>query len=222
MEYQIKRMERKTVGIYITKEGAIEVRAPRSVSKTEIDRFVQEKAAWITAHQAKMLEHCQMRAIEPVQAGGTVRFLGKNYPAALSQTNAVTFDGTRFFLPSLPEAELRAALACLYREAAKERLPKAVERFAPLVGKFPQQVRITSAKTRWGSCSAKGGLNFSWRLLLAPPETVDYVVVHELAHLIEFNHSPRFWAIVEGILPDYKTHRQSLQETQEALLRQGW
>jgi len=97
-----------------------------------------------------------------------------------------------------------------------------VERFAPLVGKAPQQVRITSAKTRWGSCSAKGGLNFSWRLLCAPPEAMDYVVVHELAHLIEFNHSSRFWAIVEGILPDYKARRQSLKEVQESLLRQGW
>lgn len=101
-------------------------------------------------------------------------------------------------------------------------LPSAVERFAPLVGKAPQQVRITSAKTRWGSCSAKGGLNFSWRLLCAPPEAMDYVVVHELAHLIEFNHSSRFWAIVEGILPDYKARRQSLKEVQESLLRQGW
>ena len=97
-----------------------------------------------------------------------------------------------------------------------------MERFAPLVGKAPQQVRITSAKTRWGSCSAKGGLNFSWRLLLAPPEAVDYVVVHELAHLVEFNHSPRFWAIVKGILPDYKARRQSLKAVQETLLRQGW
>lgn len=125
-------------------------------------------------------------------------------------------------LPDLPEAELRAALVDFYRKAAKALLPSAVERFAPLVGKAPQQVRITSAKTRWGSCSAKGGLNFSWRLLCAPPEAMDYVVVHELAHLIEFNHSSRFWAIVEGILPDYKARRQSLKEVQESLLRQGW
>ena len=124
MNYQLRRMKRKTVGIYITKEGEIEVRAPRSVSEAEIDRLVQ--------------------------------------------------------------------------------------------------VRITSAKTRWGSGSAKGGLNFSWRLLCAPPEAMDYVVVHELAHLIEFNHSSRFWAIVEGILPDYKARRQSLKEVQESLLRQGW
>ena len=125
-------------------------------------------------------------------------------------------------LPDLPEAELRAALVDFYRKAAKALLPSAVERFATLVGKAPQQVRITSAKTRWGSCSAKGGLNFSWRLLCAPPEAMDYVVVHELAHLIEFNHSSRFWAIVEGILPDYKARRQSLKEVQESLLRQGW
>lgn len=222
MDYQIRRMKRKTVGIYISNGGSIEVRAPHSISKTDIDRFVQEKEAWIKTQQAKMLERRQIQATDPIQLGGMVVFLGKKYPSEPSQTKAVSFDGTRFLLPNLPEAELRAALAGFYRDAAKTLLPKAVERFAPLVGKAPQQVRITSAKTRWGSCSAKGGLNFSWRLLLAPPEAVDYVVVHELAHLVEFNHSPRFWAIVKGILPDYKARRQSLKAVQETLLRQGW
>ncbi len=222
MNYQLRRMKRKTVGIYITKEGEIEVRAPRSVSEAEIDRLVQEKEAWITTHQTKMRERIQLQAMDRIRPGGTVIFLGRSYPAEPSQTRDISFNGTRFLLPDLPEAELRAALVDFYRKAAKALLPSAVERFAPLVGKAPQQVRITSAKTRWGSCSAKGGLNFSWRLLCAPPEAMDYVVVHELAHLIEFNHSSRFWAIVEGILPDYKARRQSLKEVQESLLRQGW
>ena len=192
MNYQLRRMKRKTVGIYITKEGEIEVRAPRSVSEAEIDRLVQEKEAWITTHQTKMRERIQLQAMDRIRPGGTVIFLGRSYPAEPSQARDISFNGTRFLLPDLPEAELRAALVDFYRKAAKALLPSAVERFAPLVGKAPQQVRITSAKTRWGSCSAKGGLNFSWRLLCAPPEAMDYVVVHELAHLIEFNHSSRF------------------------------
>ena len=75
-----------------------------------------------------------------------------------------------------------------------------------------RSITIRSQKTRWGSCSSKGGLNFNWRLCLAPPEVVDYVVVHELCHLCEMNHSPAFWALVESILPDYKASRQWLRD----------
>ena len=163
-----------------------------------------------------------MRDSYKIQPGGPVLFLGREYPSERSHNRAVSFDATGFLLPETSSEELRAALADFYRRAAKEYLPKAVERFAPLIGKSPKQVRITSAKTRWGSCSAKGGLNFSWRLMFAPPEEIDYVAVHELAHLIELNHSPRFWAIVEAILPDYRARRQALAELQEILLRQGW
>ena len=106
MDYQIRRMKRKTVGIYISNGGSIEVRAPHSISKTDIDRFVQEKEAWIKTQQAKMLERRQIQATDPIQPGGMVVFLGKKYPSEPSQTKAVSFDGTRFLLPNLPEAEL--------------------------------------------------------------------------------------------------------------------
>lgn len=137
MNYQLRRMKRKTVGIYITKEGEIEVRAPRSVSEAEIDRLVQEKEAWITTHQTKMRERIQLQAMGRIRPGGTVIFLGRSYPAEPSQTRDISFNGTRFLLPDLPEAELRAALVDFYRKAAKALLPSAVERFAPLVGKAP-------------------------------------------------------------------------------------
>ena len=221
MNYQLRRMKRKTVGIYITKEGEIEVRAPRSVSEAEIDRLVQEKEAWITTHQTKMRERIQLQAMDRIRPGGTVIFLGRSYPAEPSQARDISFNGTRFCCPICRRQSCAPPLLT-FTQSGKSPFAKCGGALCPLVGKAPQQVRITSAKTRWGSCSAKGGLNFSWRLLCAPPEAMDYVVVHELAHLIEFNHSSRFWAIVEGILPDYKARRQSLKEVQESLLRQGW
>ena len=100
------------------------------------------------------------------------------------------------------EAKLRAL--------AKEFLPRRVAHYAELMGVVPAGVKITGARTRWGSCSSKGNLNFSWRLMLAGEREIDYVVVHELAHLREMNHSPRFWAVVEAALPDYKERRKSL------------
>lgn len=222
MDYSLRRMQRKTVGIYITKEGVVEVRAPHNVPKTEIDRFVREKGQWIKTQQAKVRERLQAREAYTLRPGGTLLFLGREYPVEQALTNTVSFDGKRFLLPDAPEEALRDALAGIYRQSAQNLLPKAVERLAPLVGRRPAQTRVTSAKTRWGSCSGKGGLNFSWRLMFASPEVIDYVVVHELAHLIEFNHSPRFWALVESVLPDWRDRRQALTALQEMLLRQGW
>ena len=102
------------------------------------------------------------------------------------------------------------ALEARLRIKAKEILPERVAYYAHLMGVTPAQIKITSARTRWGSCSSKGNLNFSWRLMLAGEREIDYVVVHELAHLREMNHSPRFWAVVEAALPDYRERRKSL------------
>ena len=115
--------------------------------------------------------------------------------------------------PKLTEAELRALAT-----QAKEDLPKRAARFAPLVGIRYGRITIRSQKSRWGSCSAKGNLNFNCLLMLAPPEVRDYVVVHELCHRKELNHSPAFWAQVERILPDYRIQKQWLKDHGTALI----
>lgn len=99
-----------------------------------------------------------------------------------------------------------------YRQAAKEYIPKRVALFANELGVTYGTVTIRDQKTRWGSCSSKGNLSFNWRLILAPPKVLDYVVVHELCHRKEMNHSSRFWTLVESIMPDYRDHRKWLKE----------
>jgi len=112
---------------------------------------------------------------------------------------------------------LTPAMEAQCRARAKEVLPGRITYFANLMDVVPARVRVTGAMTRWGSCSSKGSLNFSWRLMLADDDVIDYVVVHELAHLREMNHSRRFWAIVAQVLPDYKTRQQKLKELQRNL-----
>ena len=114
------------------------------------------------------------------------------------------------------------ALEAKLRAQAKEILPQKAAYYAKLMGVSPSQVKVTGARTRWGSCSGRGNLNFSWRLMLADDTEIDYVVVHELAHLREMNHSPRFWAVVEAALPDYKQRRLRLKRLQAALVEQGY
>ena len=108
--------------------------------------------------------------------------------------------------------EQNPALEAQYRKEARRRITERAAYFAEKMGVDYGRIAIKAAKTRWGSCSAKGNLNFHWKLILMPPAILDYVVVHELAHRIEMNHSPRFWAQVERILPDYRERRRWLKE----------
>ena len=115
--------------------------------------------------------------------------------------------------PRLSDAEIKA-LAAL----AKEDLPQRVARYAPQIGVSFGRITIRSQKSRWGSCSAKGNLNFNCLLMLAPTEVRDYVVVHELCHRLQLNHSPAFWALVEKTLPDYRARKQWLKTNGAALI----
>lgn len=117
----------------------------------------------------------------------------------------------------IPKDAAVAALEKRYRDAAKEYIPKRVEYYHALTGGQYQKITIRDQKTRWGSCSSSGTLSFNYRLMLAPPRVLDYVVVHELCHLTHMNHSAAFWEMVASILPDYKEYRKWLRENGDSL-----
>ncbi len=112
----------------------------------------------------------------------------------------------------------RAALTQRYIAAAKEYFPKRAAYFQQFTGGTYNRITIRDQKTRWGSCSAKGTLSFNWRLMLAPPSILDYVVVHELCHLTHMNHSSAFWQAVEKVCPDYRTARKWLKDHGQELV----
>lgn len=161
------------MSLEITPKGEVLVRAPNRLPEREIQRFVTEKADWISKH------------LENVR---------KNLVKAEPQ-------------PLLTMEEVRKLA-----DEALEVIPQRVAYFAPMVGVTVGRITIRNQKTKWGSCSSKGNLNFNCLLMLAPREVLDYVVVHELCHRLEMNHSPRFWAEVERVLPDYRASKQWLKE----------
>ena len=138
---------------------------------------------------------------------------------AFVEKNAAWIEKQRQKLAAGPKTEAltEQELASL-RRSAKQWIPQRAAHFAPIVGVRYGDITIRCQKTKWGSCSSKGNLNFNLLLMLAPPEVVDYVVVHELCHRLEMNHSPRFWANVARVLPDYAQRRKWLKEHGAALM----
>jgi predicted metal-dependent hydrolase len=218
MDFDVIRSRRKTIAIEITREGEVLVRAPLRVARREIITFVEEHHSWI----ARKLSQARLRkaqgAPRQFREGETFFFLGE--PCGLRFTEGAEFlrkhDG-EFLLGAELSSRARSLFRTWYRARAREILEDRVAHFALRMGLTCRSVRITDAKERWGSCSAAGSLNFAWRLVMAPPPVIDYVIVHELAHLLEMNHSRRFWERLGRILPDYAKRRKWLRENEHRL-----
>jgi predicted metal-dependent hydrolase len=133
------------------------------------------------------------------------------------------FDGNAFLLPDgLTPEIIKYAVIDIYKRELFVYLMEIISHYSKKLKVYPTKIRITNAKTRWGSCSENDGLNFSWRLALADEDMIEYVAVHELAHILEHNHSPRFWAIVAETLPDYRERQLKFKALQQKLMAQDW
>jgi hypothetical protein len=222
IDYTLTRSRRKTIAIYI-RDGRVEVKAPLRAAKSDIERFLSEKQKWISDNLATSKEQSERRAAFTLNYGDSVLYCGKSYAVTPSSSGKIGVSNDCFYVPAkLMPGQIKSACVAIYKILAKSDLTLKVYDYAPKMGVFPSAVKINSATSRWGSCSSKRSLNFSWRLIMADDSVIDYVVVHELAHLREMNHSPRFWAIVEQILPDYRERKSKLRELQSKLNSEDW
>lgn len=174
---------RKSLGIQIKEDASIHVRAPYFVRKCDVEAFVVEKKDWIYKHF--------------VDISAKVSEQAKQSPAGE-------------LTPAL-EKQIRL-LEKRFRKAAKEYFPRRCAELQKLTGGYYTKISIRNQKTRWGSCSQTGTLSFNYRLMMAEPAVIDYVIIHELCHLTHMNHSEAFWDKIAGIMPDYKIHRKWLKE----------
>jgi len=212
------RSSRKTIAIIVERDGQLVVRAPLRASNAQILRFVEEKSAWIRAKQEAAWQRKDQAAPHQFANGESFLYLGQSYPLKWveivpSGSRAIlSFYEGRFWLAkaSLPRA--KEILTLWYKQQARQVLDQRVRLYASQFHLSFSQVKITSARTRWGSCSTRGTLSFTWRLVMAPQEVIDYVVIHELAHLLEKNHSKRFWDQVAAMLPDFQQQEKWLKQ----------
>lgn len=226
LQYILTRSSRKTVGIAIEKNGLVKVTSPIRVSETYINELLQKKSSWIL----KKLSDIETRASKANKAkvfeeGEFYSYLGKEYKLKLVKNSDLKKPTVRLenenliiTLPNNFEAEkIKDILKLWYVKQFKHVIEDRIKYYSSIIGVFPQKITIREQKTRWGSCSAKGNINLNWKLIMAPLEVLEYVVIHELCHMKEMNHSKKFWNLVENIFPQHKKYRAWLKDNGDNL-----
>lgn len=209
VSYTLKRSARRRLIALTIDEQGLRVGAPLNATQHDIDRMLAKHAAWILRKLAEWRE----RRSPPLRwvDGEALTLLGA--PLRLTIVpgpDAPLRDGARLVVGQAAGDLAQAVIGWLKREALAC-FHARVAGFAPALGVSAPDVRLSSARTRWGSCHAAGRVLLHWRLVQCPLRLIDYVVVHELAHLREMNHSPRFWRIVGGLLPDYAARKREIR-----------
>ncbi|MFZ4537782.1 M48 family metallopeptidase [Propionivibrio sp.] len=211
--YVLRRARRRTIGLSIDHRG-LRVGAPRRVSLVEVESLILRHGDWVAK---KLDEWRNRRRQEPLKIvdGVQLPMLGESLEIrlALGSNRALWNEHAAPVLTLClrSPADTARVLEKALREKARQLFAERLGHFAERLGLTAPPLALSAARTRWGSCSLKSGIRLNWRLIHFPPHVVDYVVAHELAHLREMNHSPRFWAIVGQLYPEYKVVRAELK-----------
>ena len=216
IHYRLVRARRRTIGMEIDLDG-LTVRAPRWVALYEIEAALVERAAWIL----RTLDAWRGRHRDVLprewKTGAPILYLGRQLALALfrsrkSQIRADLFDLTVLHPHADDETHVSGFVGHWLRDEALRLVAPRVAHFAARLDRITPLVRISNARSEWGSCNHRGEIRLNWRLAQLPPELCDYVVAHEVAHLVELNHSTRFWAVCEALLPGHAARRRALED----------
>ena len=225
IDYEVIRTERKTVGIILDNDKNLTIRSPRNTGDDEIRQIIERKTSWILKKLAEIDKIKPPPEPREFISGEKLSYLGRKYrikttgSGSIKKVNVMLYQG-RFIIEypkSLEQNEekrrkaVRDELISWYREHAREKIEERVEKYRKILGVNPNNVVIKKQKRIWGSCSGKKNLNFNWKIIMAPLAIVDYLVVHELAHLKNRNHSRHFWQTVETVIPDYQKRLEWLK-----------
>ena len=229
ISYTLQRStrRRRTVQIHLDPESGLKVLVPHTLSDSEIDAFLLKRSDWILKHRTDIeasnnqfdwakggMMHLRGTPIQVVVEERDMNDVGRD----LSPTVVKSLEGDTVTVIIPPGMTLddksnmvRKWVMDWYRQEAWDHLKARVADYGNVMGVQPSQLKLSDAKKRWGSCSGRRSINLNWRLIMLEDRLIEYVVVHELAHLIELNHSPKFWDVVERVLPDHAELRRRLR-----------
>jgi predicted metal-dependent hydrolase len=213
MSYEIIRSNRKTIALKVSPDGRFEVTAPVSASDEDIETIINKKKFWLYKTINKTQEKASKSLKKEFISGEMFWYLGKRYRLDVSKNcehKGLRFRHNKFVLNSEDKTKAEQLFKEFYKQKAKEKLEAQVIKYAKQMGVEYQELKFLDMKKRWGSCTNAGNIILNSHLIKAPMYVIDYVIVHELAHLIEYNHSPRFWNIIRTQISDYEVHKMWL------------
>lgn len=210
----LMRTKRRSIALQISPQGNLIVRAPNHISYEKIQKVVQEKEGWIVLHQKRILENRKVNL--DILNYEQVLYCGSTYPVVFSdKIKEIRFFDNYCWLPAKWKENQAKQIHNIVRFLKTQAQSILIERltyFANLMQLKPSSAVLNNSRRVWGSCDKTGGIKLNWRIVMLPPDLIDYVVVHELSHILQFNHSDLFWKIVESVLPNYKERRQILKK----------
>ncbi len=213
--YTLIRSRRRSIGLQIGQHG-LRISAPLHTPLSHIDSVLQQKAGWITKKLAQWQDKKSLTLDWSLDS--TYPLLGEPWRIALKPTGEIAMAQSFDHEPPQPlvialtPRQIEIFVMSWYQQQAIDCFQQRIELYAPKLNLTTPPFRLSQAKTRWGSCNSRGFITLNWRLIQLPLHLVDYVVAHELAHLIEMNHSKAFWAVVEKVCPGYRVVRRELKE----------
>ena len=205
------RTNRRSISISINNIGQVIIKAPRRVSMDEIQKVIDKKERWIALHKERIEKNNELN--KNILTYKDILFCGNIYHIEFDERiKKSTLIDNYCLIPLKYKDTYQRKLILWYKKIANEILTQRVQYFCDLMQLEPSAIKLTNARTCWGTCNSKGVVSLNWRLMMVPHNLIDYVVVHELAHLVQMNHSKLFWQVVYSVLPDYASRRKSLKQ----------
>lgn len=212
--YSIVRADRKTISIIVERDRSIVVRAPHEISEEVIHKAVEKKRFLLFKKVNHSQKYQSPRPYKEFVSGESIMFLGKFYPLQVSkeQFDGIQFDN-KFLISAYSKENVNDVLKEWYFKQANEKIIPRIKRYADRLGVNYKRINIKEMKYRWGSCTPKDHINFNWKIIKSPMVVIDYIIVHELAHLVVPDHSSEFWHTVSIQLPTYKKAKEWLKQS---------
>lgn len=217
ISYSVSYKRRKTIQLKIIALDRIAITAPSKTTRSEVEKILYLKTKWITKHMLHYQEIARNPLNNSVDHGSELLFMGVPheliFEQATNNTSSIQLEPRiiRLRLINVEEALIRSLLRAWYKEQASRLLSPLTAEWSQKLGVKPKRIFIKDQKTRWGSCSSLGNINYNWRIIMAPAEVINYLIVHELCHLKVPNHSSDFWQMVGMYIPNFKVCRNWLK-----------
>jgi len=211
IEYRLKKSDRKTTSIYIERDGSVSVLAPSPFEHDKIEQIIEKKRSWIYRNLAEWEDLNRTRVHREYVNGESFLYLGRHYRLQLveqgKQENPLVFLHNQFWLRKDEVKHAPEHFKYFYKTKLIKKLKERLKIYQPKIGADVTDVKVMELQNRWGSCTTNGTLNFHWKCTMLPTTVLDYVVVHELAHIENQSHDAAFWRAVEKVMPGYEEQK---------------